>query len=115
MKSYVGIGITQCPICMKTEKSILLDKQLKETLNPEQFLGWAYCEEHSKLLEEGYAALVEVEEPATSMEDAKLTGRYALVRKKVADEMFSEPVAEYSFVEVGVIDKLKEVQDHSGL
>lgn len=53
-KSYVGSGFSLCPVCgIKHDEVVLLDKRLSNSLERENFMGWAMCQEHERLRSEG--------------------------------------------------------------
>lgn len=110
-KSHVGIGVTLCPVCgAEHDEVVLLDKRLKNSLNPKQIMGWGMCPEHQKLKDDGYIALVEtVNEPIT-INEADRTGQIAHVRSSVWPDLFNSPIPERAmcFVQVGVLFQLAE-------
>ena len=62
-KSHVGIGAHICPVCTKRhDEVVLIDKRLKETLTKDEMVGFKLCEEHLKLKEDDYIALVGIDE-----------------------------------------------------
>lgn len=104
-KSHVAMGHYECPVCLKKHnESVLLDKRLKDSFEEKEYLlGYDLCPEHQKLYEDGYIALIEVDE------NKLRTGCIAHLRKTVFDQMFdiktNSPVV---LCEQAVIDQLKE-------
>lgn len=115
-KSHVGTGHSVCPICgIKHDEVLLLDKRLKDTLEPSNFMGFALCPEHAAMQEE-YLALVECSNTggaALKPQDAKRTGKICHVRRTAAARIFNVDLPKdlpLVFVEVGVISRLEEMQ-----
>lgn len=119
-KSHTGMEQKVCPVCAKAfdTGAILLDKRLRNSLEPKTVTGWDLCPEHEKLWERGYIALVECD-PAKSRftggtikpADAYRTGRIAHIRKAAAARIFDTPIdGPVVFVEPGVVDRLEQLQ-----
>ena len=110
-RSHVGMGVHVCPVCMKEhDEVVLLDKRLRPTLERRNFVGWKLCDEHEKLWEEGYIALVEcTNDSPPTLESVKRTGLIAHVRKEVWSNIFSGSVPDNPivFVQEGAIEKLQ--------
>ena len=113
MKSYVGIGQTFCPICLEKKEAILLDRRLKDTLKPNNFLGFEFCEKHQKQIDDDYIFLIETKEEIHDLKEVdKRTGNYAALKRELAKKIFNVPKLEdINFVEIGVIDKLQEITE----
>jgi len=110
-KSHVGMGFHVCPVCGKEhDEVVLLNRRLRNTLTNHMFAGWSMCEEHQKLRDNEYIALVEVINQPTSLADAVRTGQLAHVRSSVYPHFFNSepPPGGIAFVEVGVIAKLQD-------
>jgi hypothetical protein len=114
-KSHVGMGFSLCPVCgIKHDEVVLLDRRLKETLEHENFMGWAMCPEHEKLRADGYIALIEVKgEPegkTANLSTVGRTGMIAHVKGEVFTHIFQSPPPEQGigFVPEGFIAKLQE-------
>lgn len=111
-KSHVGTGYMVCPVCgEKHDEVVLLDRRLKDSLEPESALGWALCPAHARMKDE-YVALVEVEEEPSGVNPlatAKRTGQIAHVRRIAYTKLFKGalPPDVMSFVGIGVIQKLQ--------
>jgi len=118
-KSHVSMETNQCLVCMKEFETgaILLDRTLRDRFERHTCTGPGLCEEHKKLHDDGYIALIEVSEaPAgesASLDEvmrAKRTGQVAHVRREawegLTDVECDVPVC---LVEEGVIAKLVEM------
>ena len=119
-KSHVGMGFSVCPVCgTKHYEVVLLDKRLEDSLNRENFMGWALCPEHDAMKGE-YIALVECSNAGTGaklkQEDAIRTGQIAHVRRTAAKQIFNTDLPDdmpLVFVEVGVIEALRKKVEQS--
>lgn len=110
-KSHVGMGYSICPVCgTKHDEVVLLDRQLKNTLECDNFMGWAMCPEHEKLRQEGYIALIEVKNQPSGLADADRTGNIAHVRDSAWQKLFNTPIPPkgITFIEVGVLEQIKQ-------
>lgn len=110
-KSHVGMGHHVCPVCgLKHDEVVLLNRFLRDTLTDNMFMGFALCPEHQKLWDDGYVALVEVSNQPKDFQSAERTGNLAHVRAEAFSRLFDQPAPEkaIAFVEIGVIQKLKE-------
>lgn len=121
-KSYTAMEKKICIVCAQTYDTgaILLDKRLQESLENPTISGTGICPEHTKMHENGYIALVEIDPTKSKVpaknnikqEDAYRTGTVAHIRREVAKEMFdiSEEVLEgvMLFTEKAVLDKISE-------
>jgi len=101
--SYVGLGRAICPVCGQTFETgeVLIHRGLKPVF-PENGKTDPYkyqlCEEHQKLFEDGYIAMVGIDESQSNvsgnmvnkMEDAYRTGDIVHIREKVFCELFGE-------------------------
>ena len=87
MKSHVSMEQHQCFICgtLYETGNILLDKRLKETLERYTVTGTGLCPEHQQLADDGYIALIVVEEDGKTR-----TGNLCHLRREVAEDMFKQ-------------------------
>lgn len=118
-KSHVGMEQNVCPVCGKAfdTGTILLDRRLRNSLEPKTVTGWSLCPEHEQLWKKGYIALVECDPDKSKLsggiikpEDAYRMGRVVHIRKKVAAEIFDvEMTTPVAFVESAVVDMLEEM------
>lgn len=116
-KSYVTLEQHVCPVCLKTfdTGNLLLDEKLRDVFEKYTVTGYGLCEEHKKVVEDGYVILVEVRERPQKGQDPYRTGNTAYLKRHVAKDIFPDmDVQDVAFVEIGVLDKLRErlvVQD----
>lgn len=112
-KSYVSLEQKVCPICgHKHDVGVLLDRRLKDSLEPKTVTGFKPCNECQTRIDDKYVAFVEVSnQPANDntmqMSDAERTGRIAWVRQRVCDNMLDVKITTpIVFVEPAVIEHL---------
>ena len=111
-KSYVTLEQHVCPVCMKTfdTGNLLLDDKLRDVFEKYTVTGYELCEEHKKVVEDGYVILVEVRERPQKGQDPYRTGNTAYLKRHVAKDIFPDmDVQDVAFVEIGVLDKLREM------
>ena len=75
-KSYVTLEQHACPVCLKTfdTGNLLLDDELRDVFEKDTITGYELCEEHKKVVEDGYVILVEVRERPQKGQDPYRTG-----------------------------------------
>ena len=101
-----------CPVCLKTfdTGNLLLDDELRDVFEKYTVTGYELCEEHKKVVEDGYVILVEVRERPQKGQDPYRTGNTAYLKRHVAKDIFPDmDVQDVAFVEIGVLDKLREM------
>lgn len=111
-KSYVTLEQHVCPVCLKTfdTGNLLFDDKLRDVFEKYTVTGYGLCEEHKKVVEDGYVILVEVMEPPKKGQDPYRTGNTAYLKRHVAKDIFPDmDVQDVAFVEIGVLDKLREM------
>lgn len=111
-KSYVTLEQHVCPVCLKTfdTGNLLLDDKLRDVFEKYTVTGYGLCEEHKKVVEDGYVILVEVRERPQKGQDPYRTGNTAYLKRHVAKDIFPDmDVQDVAFVEIGVLDKLREM------
>ena len=111
-KSYVTLEQHVCPVCLKTfdTGNLLLDDELRDVFEKYTVTGYELCEEHKKVVEDGYVILVEVRERPQKGQDPYRTGNTAYLKRHVAKDIFPDmDVQDVAFVEIGVLDKLREM------
>ncbi len=111
-KSYVTLEQHACPVCLKTfdTGNLLLDDELRDVFEKYTVTGYELCEEHKKVVEDGYVILVEVRERPQKGQDPYRTGNTAYLKRHVAKDIFPDmDVQDVAFVEIGVLDKLREM------
>jgi hypothetical protein len=103
-KSHVAMGYATCPICLTDHtQTVLLDRRMKDTFEHKAYrYGFELCQEHQRLYDEGYIALVGVDT------DQKRTGEICHIRKTVFEQMF-KPMKEAPmfFCDQEVIEQIK--------
>ena len=100
--SHVAMAKKICDVCGVVHEfntEILIHKQLKDIDPDKTITGYGLCEEHQKLFDEGYIALVaanvlasEVKNGIVKREDTQPTGELAHVRRTVFNKMFDTQV-----------------------
>lgn len=111
-KSYVTLEQHVCPVCLKTfdTGNLLLDDKLRDVFEKYTVTGYGLCEEHKKVVEDGYVILVEVRKRLQKGQDPYRTGNTAYLKRHVAKDIFPDmDVQDVAFVEIGVLDKLREM------
>lgn len=113
-KSYVGMAYHVCPVCLKEhDPVVLLNTRMTNTLTRHEFAGWAMCEEHQKLKDEGYVALIAVANQSgiVTLENATRTGHTAHVRQAVWAHIFNVPLPDkgLAFVNSETISYLQKL------
>jgi hypothetical protein len=107
MKSHVSMAQHQCPICgvMHDTGEILLNKNLRQTLDPKTTTGMSFCPQHAKMRDEGYIALIECDPNGVRL------GRVAHIRATVWPNIFDAPVPTggAAFVMAEVMDMLEKI------
>jgi len=119
-KSHTGMGFLVCPVTgNKHSESVLLDKNLKESLERENFMGYAYCPEVAEKIAEGYVCLIEIKNQPSgpglekvSLRDADRTGVYCFIKSELARDMFGikGDVEEIQFVSPEVVEFLSNIK-----
>lgn len=106
----VGMGFSVCPVCgIKHDEVVLLNRRLRNTLTPNEFMDWVMCPEHKKLMDDGYIALIEVKNQPKNFQDADRTGNIAHIYRDAWDAAFTipAPAGPIAFVEEGILSKFK--------
>lgn len=98
-KSFVSLSARVCVVCGATyeDGDLLLDKRLSNTLERTTVVGYGMCDEHEKLKNDGYVAIIETVDSSSKSEtlrpsEANRTGRIIHLRGSVWPEIFSSPV-----------------------
>lgn len=111
-KSYVTIEQHVCPVCLENVDTgnLLFDEQLRPVFDMYTVTGYELCDEHRKIIEDGYVILVEVRDKPNDGEDPYRTGNTVYLKRHVAEEIFEGMgINDVAFVEIGVIDKLQQM------
>lgn len=124
--NFVALGKHVCPVCGQLHDSgeVLIHKRLMN-IKPEQAVtGQSLCPEHKRLFDEGYLALVGVDESKSGPkkdtlrpEDAYRTGWVMHIQRHVAKRLFNVELPEslpMCFVAQGVIDMLEKQAKEQG-
>lgn len=111
-KSWVAIEQHICFVCgiPFDTGAVLLDKHMKESFEDKHAItGYGLCEQHNKLKEDGYIALIEATKSPAG--DAVRTGTFAHIKQEAFAKVFNEPVPEkmIAFVEPEVIQILQSM------
>jgi len=120
-KSHVSLERHVCLVCGTAfdTGNILLDKRLRASLERHTSTGWGLCDEHRRLFDEGFVALVECDPERSGKptgadhlkpEAAYRTGRLAHLKREAFAGVFNVPLAADQpcvFVEPGVIERLQ--------
>lgn len=95
-KSHVSLSTKVCIVCGKSfhDGDILLQKQLRQTLERETITGYGFCEEHQAMVDEGKVFLAEVANPPSeadkmSILSAQKTGRVLSLPREVLKEILN--------------------------
>lgn len=119
-KSHVSMETKQCLVCAKEfNVGVLLDRRLRDSLEPKTLTGYGLCDEHNELFEDEYIALIGIDESKSTFEtngnilphNAYRTGNAIHVKYPVLEGFFNITISKslpVIFVEDAVIDKLKE-------
>jgi hypothetical protein len=118
MNSFVAMEKKACPVCGQTFDSgaVLINTRLRDIKEP-AITGWEFCPDHQKLKDDGFIALVEIDENKSrrpfTPDSVWRTGRIAYVRNEVAAEIFNVPLSDkgLAFVDANVIDKLAAIYE----
>ena len=122
-KSYVGMASEVCAICGKPHtESVLLDRRLRDTFeNGKTYTtGNAPCSECQTKIDDGYVALVKVDEEKSGAVhkdllqpgDAWRTGNISWIRSRIWPDVFTVPLPDppLCFVGAEVTAKLLSMQ-----
>jgi len=113
MKSHVSLGFKLCPVCLtKHSEMVLLNKNLRKTLEGSTFMGYDLCPEHASMSAE-YLTMVGVT-GNPELGPASFTGEVAHIRWQAAREIFTSIGSRpFVFTEPAVIERLKAMTEPS--
>lgn len=123
--NYVALGKHVCPVCgqLRDSGEVLLHRRLGNIKEP-AVTGQSLCAEHQRLFDEGYLALVGVDESKSGPkgatlrpEDAYRTGSVMHILRHIARQMFNVELPDnlpMCFVSQEVIDMLKKQAKEQG-
>jgi hypothetical protein len=120
-KSYVSMEQLKCRVCGHDFDSgvILMDRRLRERFERHTLTGWGFCPECQKNIDDGFMALIGVDEKQSVVqpgdtikpENAHRTGNIAWIRIEAAKRIFGEDATQHgpmAFCEDEVIKVLKQ-------
>jgi hypothetical protein len=119
-KSHVSLEMKVCIVCgHKYSAGVLIQKNLRPTLERETVTGYGMCEEHQKLSDDGYLALVGIDPTKSEIlpngnvkpEGVYRTGNVAHIRRTIMHQVIDAKLPdgqEVVFVEDEVIHMLKK-------
>lgn len=120
-ENFVANGQRICIVCGATYDSgeILVHKRLREIKEDQRVTGFGLCKEHKELYDQGYVALVEVDPSKSTIENGRIapsnayrTGNVCHMKRDACFRVFGKDVdTPAMFVEVGVIDELRKLQE----
>lgn len=122
-KLCVSMEQKMCGVCgtVYDSGSILLDTRIRkgklcDSMERTTITGYGLCEEHQKLFDDGYIALVECNNKAVTdhlkPEDVNRTGNICHISRMEANALFNIEFPQnffMAFVEIGVLDKLSSM------
>lgn len=106
MKSYVGMGHDECPICgAKHNEVLLIDKFMRNTLYRDQATGISECPECTGKIDNGYVALVAIDESKSkhpyTPTSAYRTGNVVWIKRDSWGVVFKVPAPRTKFAYCG--------------
>lgn len=118
-KSYVSLEQKLDPITGEIHDyncGLIMDERLRKKFHRNTITGYGYSEKTEKMLNDGYVACIEVsnknifDQKTMKQEEASRTGRIAWIRKKVADQMFTDKrIKTMAFVDTEVFNYLESL------
>jgi hypothetical protein len=123
-KSHVSMERHVCLVCgiAFDTGSILLDKRLLAGMECHTTTGLGLCDEHQRMADEGFVALVECDPERSGaqsangrmkLEHAYRTGRVMHLKREVFADVFNVPIEAdrpIVFIEPGVIERLEAMR-----
>ena len=118
--NFVRMEKNSCPVCgVEHDVGVMIHKHLREIPEKYTLTGFSLCPEHKALFEEGYLALVAIDESKSDKrpngnfnpEDVWRTGIFAHLKRHVVKEFFNTDIPEdmeFIYVEPEVIEILME-------
>lgn len=123
---FVAMAEHICPICgckHTHNTEVLIDKHLREIPEDKRVTGYGLCEEHQKLFDDGFVALIPVTNIPTedtnatlNFNDADRIGGFIHLRKTVFNDIFNTEVSaeqELVFVDKEVCDMLIKMNENT--
>lgn len=115
--NYVAKGIATCPVCgQEHTNSVLIKKRWSGKPLEDQKTGYQMCPEHQKLFDDGYIALVEIDETKSDQQNGVFwrTGNVIHLKRHIFDEIFDIDVSSempICHVDSEVMQILQEMYD----
>jgi len=124
---FVAMEQNICPVCGITHEyntGVLLHKNLKTIPDDKRVTGYGLCEEHDKLFQDGYIALVVTDESKSTvndkgnmdMQDAHRTGALIHVRRELFNDLLKTELPETQemvFIDEELAEKLSLLQEQN--
>ncbi len=122
-KSHVSLEQNVCAVCGHTfdTGAVLLDRRMRDSLEHKTLTGWGLCDGCQEKHDEGYVALVVVDEEKSTPESddtikpegAYRTGEIGYIRRGIWDRIFNVPAPDgpMCFVPADVVARLAELED----
>jgi hypothetical protein len=109
-KSHVSMEQKKCIVTGKDFDcgSILLDKRMKDSMERNTVTGWGYSPEVEDKFEEGYVALIEIDEAKSTIDEksglvkpegAYRTGPIIYIKQDVVKQLFNIPIKKTMFID----------------
>ena len=116
MKSHVGMGFYICPATGNKLESteILLDKRLKASLEPENFMGWKLSPEVQEQIDNGFVCLIVIdEEKSTGHKPHEVwrTGDVVYMKLEAAQQAYGDEVKDLAFISEASFEDIKKLND----
>ena len=117
-KSYVTLEQRLCIVCGHPydSGSLLLHQRLKPVFDRKTVTGWGICDEHKKMRDAGFVALVELSNAyvagtTITPNNASRTGVFMHMKKEIFKEVFDTKIDEQMvvFIEPEVTEKIKKL------
>jgi len=120
-KSHVSLEHKICIVCGHeySTSTVLLHKRLRKSLSSNMITGWGMCDEHQKLKDDGFVAMVGCDEAASihtkngniNPEGAFRTGPIAHLNIRMWDRIMNIPMPKdmMCFCEDEVINQLNSI------
>lgn len=125
MNDFVVLEQAICPVCgckHTHNMGILISKRLQPIKEEDRICSYTLCEEHQKLFDDGFVALIPVNNAPTAdtnttlnFNDADRIGGFIHLRKTVFNDIFNTEVSaeqELVFVDKEVCDMLIKMNEN---
>lgn len=124
--NFVAMAEHICPVCgikHTHNTEILLDKRMREIPENKRVTGYGLCEEHQKLFDDDFIALIPVNNAPTkdskatlNFNDADRIGGFIHLRKHVFNSIFNTQISaedELIFIDKEVCDMLIKMNENT--